>query len=233
MSTSMQPNVVPELGRDFIKEKGVWHWTTNTNQQKHIAILDQCRIIFPLEFIVMGCQHPHATLKWVGGVATPPPLEITVSSTPTAFVPPVTGRCARTGGGGVTWHDPSCITLDSTDISSSLQLHKMVKAHSGDLTSVIVNDAYVFTAARSITIWSKDPLVRVSKIVGHTQKTYMLQMTDVGLWSAGDDSLRLWDLGTGEVMREIKDHAKGIRALYVTHQLLITGSSDKTVRTYW
>ncbi len=47
-----------------------------------------------------------------------------------------------------------------------------------------------------------------------------------------DATIRLWDIESGAVIRELRGHTRGIRAIQFDEKILVSGSLDGTVRIW-
>ncbi len=87
-----------------------------------------------------------------------------------------------------------------------------------------------------LRVW-RFPDYREKFLEGHERAVYSLAFDPVTghLVSAGvDGRVRIWDIETGETIREIKAHEKAIMSVAVTEdgRTLITGSKDNTIRIW-
>ncbi|RYO89157.1 hypothetical protein DL766_008637 [Monosporascus sp. MC13-8B] len=67
----------------------------------------------------------------------------------------------------------------------------------------------------------------------HTNGVTCLQFEeDILATGSYDSTIKLWNIGTGQVIRTLKGHTSGIRALQFDDRLLVSGSLDNTVKIW-
>ncbi|KAJ5464936.1 E3 ubiquitin ligase complex SCF subunit sconB [Penicillium daleae] len=68
---------------------------------------------------------------------------------------------------------------------------------------------------------------------GHTDSVMCLQFEDNILMTGSyDATVKIWDMETGEELRELRGHTAGVRCLQFDDTKLITGSLDRTIRVW-
>ena len=68
---------------------------------------------------------------------------------------------------------------------------------------------------------------------GHTNGVMCLQFDDDVLMTGSyDATVKVWDIGTGKVIRTLEGHSSGIRCLQFTETTLFTGSLDRTIKVW-
>ncbi len=78
---------------------------------------------------------------------------------------------------------------------------------------------------------------RMRRLEGHTNSVHSVAVTADGrraLSGSSDETLRLWDLGTGECLRTFAGHPDMVRcvALSADERLALSGGNDKTLRLW-
>ncbi len=115
--------------------------------------------------------------------------------------------------------------------------------HADSILSVRwIGNEQLLTASidRDVKRWSlKEPKVPLQTYKGHSRGVAALQVLDDGVFvSAGDDqSIRVWDLQTGKVIRSLNQHTKPIRTTALRPNkgglpMLASAGSDRTIR-FW
>lgn len=75
----------------------------------------------------------------------------------------------------------------------------------------------------------------VSTLQGHTDAVIGCDILEEQLMAvscAGDKTIRLWDLQTGECVETLRGHLAGVFAVRMTKNRIISGSLDKTIRIW-
>jgi F-box and WD-40 domain protein 1/11 len=70
-------------------------------------------------------------------------------------------------------------------------------------------------------------------ITGHRGPVTAIQLRGNHLVSASSDGLiKLWDVSTGELIREFRGHRSGLACIQYDGERIVSGSSDKTIRVW-
>ena len=119
-----------------------------------------------------------------------------------------------------------------------------VGAHNDDVNSVTFADATssnVFVSGSDdsmLKVWDRRSLVRgkpAGCLPGHTEGiTYIAPKGDgrYCISNSKDQSVRLWDLRTGQAHRTLLGHTAPISCVQFDETHLVSGSLDKTVRVW-
>ena len=68
---------------------------------------------------------------------------------------------------------------------------------------------------------------------GHTNGVTCLQFDDkIMATGSYDNTIKIWDMDTGEVIRTLRGHQSGIRTLQFNESMLVSGSLDHTVKIW-
>ncbi|KAF4552633.1 WD domain-containing protein 12 [Elsinoe fawcettii] len=140
-------------------------------------------------------------------------------------------------------------------------IHKMTTAHRESVLNLRFDSRYLITCSKdkTIKIWNRRKLRSDSPIVpdmaaqqfppdakvdiepfsllgslrGHGAAVNAIQIYENTIVSAsGDRTVRMWDIKTGECIREISGHVKGIACVQFDGRRVVSGSSDNTVRIF-
>ncbi|KAF2224925.1 WD40-repeat-containing domain protein [Elsinoe ampelina] len=140
-------------------------------------------------------------------------------------------------------------------------VHKMTTAHRESVLNLRFDSRYLITCSKdkTIKIWNRrklrsdDPIVPnmahqqfppdakvdlepfslLSSLRGHGAAVNAIQIYEDTIVSAsGDRTIRMWNIKTGECIREINGHVKGIACVQFDGRRVVSGSSDNTVRIF-
>ena len=135
------------------------------------------------------------------------------------------------------------------------QLLQTLQGHSESVLGLQFHDQYIVSCSRdsSARIWefrpkpdklsdaeiaddstTSYPKYVLRKILkGHRAAVNSVHVKDdIIATASGDRTVRLWRLSTGESIRTIGYHPRGIACVNITGQLVVTGSSDHVVRIF-
>jgi myosin-heavy-chain kinase len=99
---------------------------------------------------------------------------------------------------------------------------------------VCADDKFVYTGSGdgSISIWDPVELKHVSNMKAHSKAVKSVILREHTLFSAGADAvIKEWDLASQKVINEAKDKGE-VNAIFLSDNLLFSGSNDKTVKIY-
>ncbi|CAN7761319.1 DUF4365 domain-containing protein [Cupriavidus necator] len=121
------------------------------------------------------------------------------------------------------------------DVTTGSCLHTYDKEQQGVNTAIFV-ESNVALGGKSTTIQIYDEAGVASKIFrGHTGEVLALQVSGHRLISASaDQTIRVWDLRTGQCLRVLEGHTAEVRSLSLSAKgnLLLSGSGDRTIRMW-
>lgn len=109
--------------------------------------------------------------------------------------------------------------------------------HSAAVRCLTVNGSFLVSGSddRTLRVWKKDEAMCIRKITGHTdfvRAVALCRTFQTRLVSSCDDlKVYLWDVSTGERLREY-EHAGFVHALVLHESLLITACEDKHLRVW-
>jgi WD40 repeat protein len=133
------------------------------------------------------------------------------------------------------------------------QLLQTLRGHSEPVLGLQLLDKYIVSCSKdsSARIWefctnsetntetNDDPTIPYPKYVlrkilkGHRAAVNSVHVKDdIIATASGDRTVRLWRLSTGESIRTIGYHPRGIACVNITGQLVVTGSSDHVIRIF-
>lgn len=145
--------------------------------------------------------------------------------------------------------------------SDGKALKKMTTAHRESVLNLRFDDRYLITCSKdkTIKIWnmkaimSNDPLVPemsreqfahdppkvlepftlLGTLGGHGAAVNAIQIyKDTIVSASGDRTIRMWNIQTGECLKDFNGHIKGIACVQFDGRRVVSGSSDNTVRIF-
>ncbi|KAG0348403.1 hypothetical protein BG004_005244 [Podila humilis] len=168
-----------------------------------------------------------------------------------------TGACLRTYHG----HSASVLCLqydddkivsggsDTTIIVRELQTGKIIRMLVGHQDSVLSlrleKDTVVSCSKdRTVKIWKISTGELVRTLVGHRAAVNAVQFSPessetsymghnrVVVSASGDRSIKIWSFATGECLRTLEGHTRGIACIQFEGNVIISGSSDKSIKIW-
>ncbi|KAG0361586.1 hypothetical protein BG005_007871 [Podila minutissima] len=168
-----------------------------------------------------------------------------------------TGACLRTYHG----HSASVLCLqydddkivsggsDTNIIVRDLQTGKIVRRLEGHADSVLSlrleKDTVVSCSKdRTVKIWKISTGELVRTLVGHRAAVNAVQFSPepsetmymghqrVVVSASGDRSIKIWSFETGECLRTLEGHTRGIACIQFEGNIIISGSSDKSIKIW-
>ncbi|KFH70773.1 hypothetical protein MVEG_03621 [Podila verticillata NRRL 6337] len=168
-----------------------------------------------------------------------------------------TGACLRTYHG----HSASVLCLqydddkivsggsDTNIIVRDLQTGKIIRTLEGHADSVLSlrleKDTVVSCSKdRTVKIWKISTGELVRTLVGHRAAVNAVQFSPessetiymghqrVVVSASGDRSVKIWSFETGECLRTLEGHTRGIACIQFEGNIIISGSSDKSIKIW-
>jgi F-box/WD-40 domain protein MET30 len=80
--------------------------------------------------------------------------------------------------------------------------------------------------------WRKG-IYKLKEFVGHTDGILTLKYDHKYLFTGSyDTTVKIWDIASGKLLRNLESHTKGVKSLIFDEQKLITGSLDSTIKVW-
>ncbi|KAG0221636.1 hypothetical protein BGX31_009658, partial [Mortierella sp. GBA43] len=171
---------------------------------------------------------------------------------------PSSGRCLRT----YTGHNASVLCLqydesrivsgssDTTIIVWDLENGKVVQRLTGHADSVLSlrfeKDVVVSCSKdRTVKIWKISTGEMIRTLSGHRAAVNAVQFSSesaaaspfpgsprVVVSASGDKTIKIWSFETGECLRTLEGHARGIACIQFEGNIVVSGSSDRSIRIW-
>jgi len=140
-------------------------------------------------------------------------------------------------------------------------IKKMTTAHRESVLNLRFDDRYLITCSKdkTIKIWNRKPIMSDDPIVpqmsraqfaqdppvllepytllgtlgGHGAAVNAIQIyKDTIVSASGDRTIRMWNVQTGQCLKDFNGHIKGIACVQFDGRRVVSGSSDNTVRIF-
>ncbi|KAG0256762.1 hypothetical protein DFQ27_005517 [Actinomortierella ambigua] len=168
-----------------------------------------------------------------------------------------TGECLRTyvGHGASVLclqYDDDRIVSGSSDMSIIVweldtgRILQRLTGHSDSVLNVRMEKDTVVSCSkdRTVKIWQAKDGTLVRTLVGHRAAVNAVQFSPEGSYNnltgsgrlvvsaSGDRTIRIWSFDTGECLRTLEDHERGIACIQFEGDTVISGSSDQTIKIW-
>ncbi|KAF2154681.1 WD40 repeat-like protein [Myriangium duriaei CBS 260.36] len=140
-------------------------------------------------------------------------------------------------------------------------IRRMTSAHRESVLNLRFDERYLITCSKdkTIKIWNRKPIMSNDMIIpgmsrgrfpqedpimlepytelgslgGHGAAVNAIQIyKDTIVSASGDRTIRMWNIQTGECLKDFSGHSKGIACVQFDGRRVVSGSSDNTVRIF-
>lgn len=124
-------------------------------------------------------------------------------------------------------------------------LRRATSAHDESILSLCFDGVHLVTGSkdRVVKIWNRREIQRddhtipayseLHRLEGHIAAVNVVKIHENTVVSGGGDrTIHIWNIETGQKVRTLTDHTKGIACLQYNGRFIVSGSSDNTVRIF-
>ncbi|PKI85302.1 hypothetical protein MVES_000957 [Malassezia vespertilionis] len=111
----------------------------------------------------------------------------------------------------------------------------VLSGHASGVLDVAFGEQWIVTSSRDKTlrVWRRSDLAYVHTYYGHSASVNACCLQDgIVASGAGDGSIHIWDVATGQPRTVIRGPHCGISSIILSGSLVFTGSSDKVIRIW-